>query len=145
VREALPPGGWDTNAELAALAARIPGGWGGVFLENGRPTHLLTDLSKRDQALAALRSEGRAVSPSVVFKQGRWDFGQLYDWYRYLQDEVYAVGGISFSDINERSNRLEYGAVDERTRLRVELTLSRLDLPCFLVAVAIKGYGTTGQ
>ncbi|MQA90186.1 MAG: hypothetical protein GEU90_08120 [Gemmatimonas sp.] len=80
------------------------------------------------------------MSPSVAVKQGRWDFAQLYDWYRYLNQHLWPVEGLSFSDIQEARNRLEYGAIDEPTRVEVENILADLDVPCFLVAIEIREY-----
>lgn len=139
-RESLPPPGTDLNAEWAAIARRTPGGWGGYFIDNGKPTVYLLEPSKLEDAAEALRAEGIPVPPSVAVKQGRWDFAQLYDWYRYLNRHLWPVEGVSFSDIQEARNRLEYGAIDEPTRAKMEDILADLDVPCFLVAIEIQEY-----
>lgn len=139
-RGSLPPPGMDLNAEWAAIARRTPGGLGGYFIEDGRPTLYLLDPSKVEDAAKALRAEGIPLPRSVAVKQGRWDFAQLYDWYRYLNRHLWAVEGVSFSDIQEARNRLEYGAIDEPTRVKMENILADLDVPCFLVAIEIREY-----
>jgi hypothetical protein len=128
----------DANARWAALAGRVPGGWGGFFLENGVPTIYLVDPALKEAAIAVLTTEGFPVTSSTRVKQGRWDFAQLYDWYRYLARHIQAVDGMSFSDVQEARNRIEYGVIDEATRARLEQTLAALDIPCFLVAIEIR-------
>ena len=123
----------------AAIARRVPGGWGGFFYENGWPTIYLVDPARRKEAISALKAEGIPVTPSTAVKQGRWDFAQLYDWYRWVLPAVWAVEGVSFTDIQEGRNRLEFGAVDEETRTRLEAALAELDLPCVLVWIEIRG------
>lgn len=139
-REALAPRSQegDVNARWAALASRVPGGWGGFFLEDGVPTIYLTNPALKESAIAVLATEGFPLSSSAHVKLGRWDFAQLYDWYRYLAPHTSAVDGLSFSDIQEARNRIEYGVVDEAARVRLEQTLAALDLPCFLVAIEIR-------
>jgi hypothetical protein len=113
-------------------------GWGGFFLENGVPTIYLIDAALKEAAIAVLATEGFPLSSSARVKQGRWDFAQLYDWYRYLALHISAVDGMSFSDIQEARNRIEYGVIDEPTRVRLEKTLAALEVPCFLVAIEIR-------
>ncbi|HJU69561.1 MAG TPA: hypothetical protein VJ650_15075 [Gemmatimonadaceae bacterium] len=134
--EALPLG-WDVNAQWAAIARRVPGGWGGVFLENGIPTIYLVDPAQREAAIAALAAEGFALTSPRV-KKGRWDFAQLYDWFRYLARHTVAIEGVSYIDIQEARNWIEYGVVDEPTRAHLEEILAPLDVPCFLVAIGIR-------
>jgi hypothetical protein len=139
-RDSLPSPGWDLNAQWAAIALRAPGGWGGYFIDDGVPTIYLLDPSQAQSAAAFLRTEGIPVPSSVAARQGRWGFAQLFDWYRYLNRYIWTVEGVSSSDIQEARNRLEYGVIDEPTRVRVEQVLSVLDIPCFLVALEIRGY-----
>lgn len=135
-RGSLPPGGFD--GIWADLARRAPGGWGGVFLVDGVFTMYMLDPSQKQAALNFLRSEDFPIPipNSVVVRQGRWDFAQMFDWARYLRSSVYhGVEGVWFADIQEARNRLEYGVVDEPTRRRVEEVLTALEVPCFLVAL----------
>jgi hypothetical protein len=129
----------DTNFAWADIARRAPGGWGGYFVDRGMGTAYFVDPSQREAANAFFRSEGIHIPSAQVAKQGRWDFAQMYDWYRYLRRHVW-VPGTSFSDIQEARNRLEYGAIDEPTRVRMEEVLAALEIPCFLVAIEIRPY-----
>jgi hypothetical protein len=140
-RESLPPPPSpesNPNARWAALAGRVPGGWGGFFLEEGVPTIFLVDPALKHAAIEVLATEGFPVTSSTRAKQGRWDFAQLYDWYRYLTRNVSAIDGLSSSDIQEARNRIEFGVIDEAARGRLEQTLAALEVPCFLVAIEIR-------
>jgi hypothetical protein len=148
-RDSLPSGGGEhrTFDEIwADFAREVPGGWGGMFYEQERLTMYLLEPSKRQDAIAALMQllqgsgweEVLPDLPSARVKQGRWDFAQLFDWYRYINQHVWRVEGVTVSDIQEQRNRLEYGAKDEDTKQRVTEVLTTLDLPCFLVAVEIR-------
>lgn len=138
-RDSLPPRSLesDPDARWAALAGRVPGGWGGFFLENGVPTIYLIDPARKDAAIAVLTTEGLPVTSSTRVKQGRWDFAQLYHWYRYLLPRIRGEG-LTTGDIQETRNRLEFGVIDEAARARVEQALARLGVPCFLVAIEIR-------
>jgi hypothetical protein len=142
-----------SNETWAAWARAVPGGWGGMFYDRtsvdeiGAPlTMYLVDQAKAGEAIAALiplvgESGWAHVAeelPDAVVKQGRWDFAQLFDWYRYLNVHVWAVSGVHLSGINVSSHRIDYGVIDEETRERVTAVLNALDPPCFLVAMAIR-------
>jgi hypothetical protein len=148
-RAALPPlnGRFDTPDDEWARAAReVPGGWGGLLYVQGRLTLYLVDPGQRDAAVSALErllaGTGHArVVPELrgaAVRQGRWDFAQLYDWYRYLDQSVWQVGGMTSSDIDEGANRITYGVVDQDARQRLERHLRTLDIPCYLVAIEIR-------
>src|SRR5688572_5247253 len=83
-RDSLPKrSSRDMNDEMADLARDLPGGWGGMFLDQGVMTVYLTDPSQKAAFVSA--AQGRLpVGPDSRVIQGRWDFAQLYDWYRYI-------------------------------------------------------------
>ena len=120
----------------AAIARRVPGGWGGFFYESGRPTIYLVDPTQRDAAYAALQAEGIPAMSAHV-KTGHWDFAQMYDWYRYLSPHIWSIEGVHQSDIQESANRLEYTVLDQATRDEVDRVLTELMIPCFLVATRV--------
>jgi len=140
----LPPvTGWQTmDDHWAAIAREVPGGWGGVFLVDGQPTIYLVHPDKRDDAVAALYALGIGESVFDVrlstVLQGRWDFAQLYDWYRYINVRAWTMDGLRTSDIDEVQNRLVYG-FDSSAVTQFESVLETLDLPCDLVTVAAAG------
>ena len=129
----------------ADVARAIPGGWGGpAFFRNGVYYMYLVEPNQRDAAVAALISRGIAVS-GTQFLKGRWDFGQLYDWYRYLGPNALQSVLWSSSHIDEAENRLEYTVINETERSKLESFLSSLDVPCYLVAIGIMDYPTLGK
>ncbi len=126
--------------QWAAIARDVPGGWGGLFFD-AWPTIYLVDPSQRTAALDALYALGvgapYADIRSAYVRQGRWDFGQLYDWYRYI-NEV-AVGwyyGVASRDIDEVRNRLVYGVLEDSLDSFTE-TIESLQLPCELVVIKV--------
>lgn len=125
------------NRLWAGIARDVPGGWGGIFGEDGVLTMYMVDPSQREEAIEALsgRLEGFSNLSSVRVKQGRWDFAQLWDWFRYISPHVWAVEGVTKAVILEAENRVEYGAMNEDVRTQVNEVLAGLDLPCFLVSV----------
>lgn len=148
-REALPApsGRVDTpDDQWARVAREVPGGFGGVLYVEGRLTIYLVDPGQREAAVYALErllpGTGHAgVVPELrgaAVRRGRWDFAQLYDWYRYLHPSVWQVGGVTFSDIDEGANRITYGAADQDARRRLERHLQSLGIPCYLAAIVIR-------
>lgn len=144
--DSLPPAPTDYRTpddEWAVIARDVPGGWGGFFFENSWPTIYLVDPSQRTAAVDALYSLGVGAPFADIRKadvwQGRWDFGQLYDWYRYI-NEV-AVGwpyGLVSRDINEVRNRLVYGVLEDSLDSFTE-TIESVQLPCELVVIEVMG------
>lgn len=127
------------NERWADIARGTPGGWGGHFLDDGRWTMYLKDPTQHEAAVDTLRAQGMPVGYGYAVRQGRWDFAQMYDWYRYLDPHVASVDGTTMSDIQEARNRLEYGVLDEEVRAELEGVLSELDVPCHLVAIQRTG------
>jgi hypothetical protein len=129
--------------ELAALARRAPGGFAGVFYDaqdRGQPVLLLTDPARASEAKAALASGVPHFPVAAAEVRGaRWDFAQLYDWYRYLREQgIWNAGtGLTATDIDERANRLYLGTADQAARDRMVDQLGALGLPCDLVLVGI--------
>lgn len=127
--------------QWAAFARQVPGGWGGFLLDSlHQPTVYLVHPEQKQEALAALYADGVGlplydIRTSQVW-QGRWDFGQLYDWYRYINVRAWAVNGLYWTDIDEAHNRLAYG-VDSTAKAELEALLTTLDLPCDLVTVTV--------
>ena len=125
----------------AAIARDVPGGWGGLFFEGALPIVYLVDPSQRTAALDALYSLGVGAPYADIRRadvwQGRWDFGQLYDWYRYL-NEVAVVWryGVASSDIDEFQNRLVYGVLEDSLDSFTK-TIESLQLPCELVVIKV--------
>ncbi len=113
------------------------------MLEGGLVVFLV-DTTQRDAALAALATRGGLESRDpkrVRVRKVRWNFAQLYDWYRYLGLHVWSASGLVTSDIDEAQNSITYGVKDEPSRRCLERLLAQLGphLPCFLVAIEVVG------
>ena len=136
--------------QWAAIARWVPGGWGGFFLDStGHPTVYLVHPERQQDALADLYALGIGKPfydvRTAQVRQGRWDFAQLYDWYRYINarwsehviSHALALnGGVYFTDIDEVRNRLAYG-VDTTAKVDLEAVLATLQPPCALVTVFV--------
>ena len=136
----------DVRGRRASLAHVVPGGFGGFFLDfkDHAPTILLTDPSRRGEAipvLAARGIDGMGIGPDVRVRRGRWDYAQLFEWYRYLDPRI-AIPGVDFVSlgIDEVGNRIEYGVASKGGRKRLEQRLKALGVPCYLVAIRIEQY-----
>jgi hypothetical protein len=125
----------------AAIARWVPGGWGGFFLDSGRPTVYLVHPEQRQEALADLYALGLGQPlydiRTAQVREGRWDFAQLYDWYRYIKVRIGWPDGLYSTDIDEGRNRLVFG-VDTTAKAEVLLLFGALDLPCDLVEISVE-------
>ncbi len=127
----------------AEAARELPGGFAGKVLEGGLVVFLV-DTTQRDAALGALAARGALEGRDpkrVRVRKVRWNFAQLYDWYRYLNLHVWSDSGVVTSGIDEAENRIAYGVMGESGRRRLERRLAALrpPPPCFLVAVEVVG------
>jgi hypothetical protein len=138
-----PPDPADSDAQWADIARQAPGGWGGVFLgSNNTLTIYLVDPTKETEAKTVLFSVGVGLPRDIrtaQVRKGRWDFAQLFDWYRYIQPHINFSNGVSFTDIDEAANRLHYGMVSSEAMASLEATFQSLNLPCELVIVDVVG------
>lgn len=130
---AEPTGFLTGDDKQAQIAREVPGGWGGMFFAEGRPTIYLVNPDARDAAVAVLQEKIPSFSFATAdIWQARWDFAQLYDWYRYIGATIGRPDGVLTSDIDEKQNRLVYGIrADALDSVRVLFELA--DLPCELV------------
>jgi hypothetical protein len=142
MRNSLPTEHKTVDDIWAEIARDVPGGWGGFFLENGAPTIYLVDPSMRSAAVEALYSRGVGelfdIREATVWK-GRWDFGQLYDWYRYIWVAVGWPDVLVSSDIDEYQNRLSYGVRSAPAVDSLAAILEAADLPCELFVIEVTG------
>lgn len=139
--ELPPPGRIVTHDDdLAELSRRAPGGFAGVLLDDGKPVILLVDTTAAAAAkagVASYYSEFDVAGAEV--REARWTFAQLYDWYRYVNQTIFQdAHGLTSTDIDDASNRIRYGVIDDAARTRILEVLAGLALPCDLVLVDIQ-------
>jgi endonuclease/exonuclease/phosphatase family metal-dependent hydrolase len=129
------------DADWASIAREVPGGFAGLYVEQGRVVLLLTDTLQKAAALPAVAR--RLPRPDLDIEharvvQARWSFAQLHDWWAHIASQRMRFEGLTMFDIDERENRLVYGFRDS-TSLRVaEANIERLELPCYLVAFVLR-------
>lgn len=131
------------NYEWAEVARRAPGGWGGNYVRGVEAVILLVEPARVHAAVPVLRDAGIWVPDGVTVEPARWDFAQLFDWNRYVTGRMGPrwVDGVNAVGIDQRSNRIRYGVVDDAARVRLEAFLTTLDLPCGLVRIDVVGIG----
>jgi hypothetical protein len=145
------------DAQWARLARTTPGGFAGVYFEpvvrdqRGQPTRgqrVVIRLARPNERSAALRAllpslpatfGGLAVdSADVLIVPAKWDFEQLGEWRRYLNDRV-GSPGVTSVGTDAGTNQIRYGVVDAAARTALERRLRELRVPCGLVAIEIVG------
>ena len=140
LRAVLPaPGMFRTSdQDQVEFARRVPGGYAGRYLEDGELVIMLVDTTQLEAVVAELELTSWYRPEAIVrAKQARWDFGQLYDWYRHLAQYIHVVDGLTMTDIDEVQNRIEYGVTSEAARAELVTVLQAAAISCHLVATAI--------
>jgi hypothetical protein len=126
--------------DRAALARAVPG-FGGVFLEDGVPTVYLTDTSERpgaERALSAwLAQEGYAPGQLRV-RQGRFAYDDLQAWFDAATRDVFAEGGVVFTDLHEGGNSVLIGVEDPGAAARVRAAALRAGVPAEALTVEVR-------
>lgn len=130
-----------TIDEIYARFARRHPTFGGMFIDGKRLKIWLTDDgASLHSVYAAVKERWKWAKRYVpVALPGRWNWAQLYDWYYPLATEVLAIRGAFSSDIDEGTNRIEFGVVD-RARLidRINTMIANHGAPRAAVKV-VKG------
>jgi hypothetical protein len=131
----------DSDEQLARLTERVPGGFAGIFIENGTTVVMLTDLGQMEPARTALRGLPGlplSVDGGTSFRQARWTFRDLKAW----QDSLAVrspIPELRSSGIDVVGNRIEIGAENEDGRHAILRRLGAMDIPCRLIAVKVVG------
>ena len=142
-RDSLPF--YALNDGNTVIARTVPGGWGGFYVTpvNGqnRSVVLLVDTTNLSAALDTLKRWYPHYSfarDSVVVRMVRWDWILLAEWYGYFAHV--GLPDVNFGDINEVTNRLEFGSGSAQGRQAAILQrLNDLHAPCWLAAVNEQG------
>jgi hypothetical protein len=121
----------DQAPSLEALAARIPG-FGGFYLDGGRPTVWLTDIAGRGAAVQALtpfmRGLGRDPAELQV-RRGDYDYRQLTLWFNAASPLALDLDGTVMVDLDEARNRVLVGVENAASIGVVRAALARAGLP----------------
>lgn len=135
---------------MDAVSRQVPGGFGGLWGEEGRVVIALKDPSRAAaarEALAALVStDPRHISPVTAagiraarIVPARWSFTELYNWSAVTDPVIWEIEGTTTSDRDEYANRLTYGFIDEASMRQAAERLGALGLPCRLVTLHVTG------
>jgi hypothetical protein len=132
--------------EYVAVSTELPGGFAGLFVENGRTVLLFVDpvegLAARTELQSRLSARGLDYSrlnlETAEVRPARWTFAQLDEWFRYIVPRL-RVDGLNSWDIDERANTISLGVVDEAAQVRVEAAIAGLNVSCNLVTTRVQG------
>ncbi|HUP89929.1 MAG TPA: hypothetical protein VM100_11275 [Longimicrobiales bacterium] len=129
---AADPAQFDTMPRFATLdyqfayvAARSPGGFAGIFYNEGQLQFRLKDLSKAREAADVIGPLLQRSPAELHAVPATYDWLELYGCYQ----RVHLSGGINFTDIDEFRNRLVYGLRHDSFRSRVESEIRASGIP----------------
>ena len=147
----IPPPG--TPDEYLLAVGQLAPDFGGFFFGSGRlNVYLLNaDTATQVEKEHVLRSLTRVYGAdfpatnvaTTTFLKGDYGMVDLYTWYSKL-DEVWAMEGVSFTDLDEAQNRIAIGVIDESLKPEVRDILTRLDIPLGAVVLEVEGYACPG-
>lgn len=116
---------------LEDLAARVPG-FGGFYIDAGRPTVWLTDMAARGAAAQALTPfmRGMGQDPAALqVRRGDYDYRQLTLWFNAASPVALDMDGTVMVDLDEARNRVLVGVENAATIGTVRAALVRAGLP----------------
>jgi len=131
--------------DFVRIAEKVPG-FGGMFMDEAGEVHVhmknpATGASARPviEAFLAERARGagaamRAGSP-IRFRQGAFEFRELRRWHDEQLPAVWNIPGVTFTDIDERQNRLVIAVRDGDAARRVRALVASLRVPAEAVVV----------
>jgi hypothetical protein len=139
------------DAQAAAVAATIPGGFGGfTHTPEGTPAIFLVEPARFAAATATARramacaSAGRVmgvlafVSGSSVVLPGRYDYAALVRWYAQVSNNLGDVAReFVFSDVTEDENRLTFGMATAAAAERLRVIVAGLGIPAAAINVVV--------
>lgn len=108
--------------EFADMARELPGGFGGLFYDTEGRLRVVLQEPERVSAVLSQLPEVPMVAEHVALRrgavgleaaqavQGRFDYGQLYDWFRDFR-AVWGVDGVTSVGIRVHDNQLSIGVV----------------------------------
>lgn len=159
-----PPSDQSVDAHWARVAADVPGGFAGLFVEptpttsaggttRNRLVVLLVhpDLWPEARQVLGTRLDYEASLPFLAIDSARvlgarWDFAQLYAANVYLRQRLpEGMNGVTSADIDERGNRLVYGVRSDEARTIVRSRIESLGTPPGLAVVQTEARACTSE
>ena len=131
-QDPVPAAAVQTQApSLEELASQVPG-FGGFYIDGGRPTVFLTDVTGRGAAVQALtpfmRSMGRDPSDLQV-RRGDFNYRELTQWFNAASPVALDMDGTVMVDLDEAHNRVLVGVESAANIGAVRSALARAGLP----------------
>jgi hypothetical protein len=134
------------TAQWAKIARTVPGGFAGIVRKPGdRWELLMVDPARRDTLISVVArrlrmqsTSSQPVLPSI--RQVRWNYAQLYDWYRLLLAREVSKNAPVSIEIDEFNNRILIEVPDKLERLRILRRVEAIGVPCFLIAVRVNSF-----
>lgn len=126
-----------------SISQSVPGGFAGIFFEDGHYVLTFVDPATANQARPEIqqaftnRGFASVDVATAEFRAARWTFAELDEWYRYIIPRLPGASWNS-SDIDEKANTLSFGVLNETERGQLEAQLSSLGVSCNLVTTRIQ-------
>src|SRR5688500_17707757 len=132
----------ETTPSQLDVARAVPG-FAGYFIDaSGRPTVNLTDPGQRDAAAHALSgfldSYGWSASDLQV-REVQHSYLELDAWYRSARDGALSVSGAVLGDIDERNNRITFGALDAGALANIASVTAAAGIPAGALSLQVRG------
>ncbi|MGI9043352.1 MAG: hypothetical protein ACR2GK_04410, partial [Gemmatimonadaceae bacterium] len=124
-------------------------GLGGAFTENGMLVIYAPSSKSRSEVLTglALASSSLGLDPSsrgriargeqIEIRAGRYAFSQLVSWSEDVGGALFAAGGVSWIDADERLNKLTVAIRDETHRAQILRVAESRGIPLDAVNIVV--------
>jgi hypothetical protein len=124
--------------EFVRIAREIPGFGGFYYDESGTLNVVMAPVvspmssaevrSRLTPRLAAMGQPAEAAQGAVM-RPGRYDFAQLFEMRRRVDQVVWSLGGVVFTDADEKANRVAIGVEDAAAAASVEQAMAMAGIP----------------
>lgn len=121
------------DEQLAEISRQVPG-FAGLHYDPDRAVVYLslTDpayQAEAEKAVAAMFGPEVLRSRSVVVQYVEYDFLQLQQWYGQLQGHMGTIKSLSWTDIDEKANRIRVGIGTVEGRDQLQAAIKRAGVP----------------
>ena len=127
----------------AELARTLPGGFAGIYIDNGKLVVNFVDPEAGKAALPQIMQSSSAQPADKTLWERpdlaavRWNFAQMYEWQYYIYS-LQQFAGMTASDVDEKRNSVTFGFIDEAARNSFIGTMNAAKVPCNLVLTEIR-------